>query len=157
MGPPHPPSYRTVLPNPNAPPLPAPYFDQFTTIDASNVKAPSPKLQDSLSLPPVLVDGHPANDKVVPALYREWSMNGGFLAGVANYFIKSHRKRPSVYRSPYADECSPAPSRAVTESSYGINGVGRMARDEKPRLAQDYYASLEQEDRAKIDAARKVI
>ena len=67
----------------------------------------------------------------------QWKKGGGFWAGVADYFSRSHIESTNVYQSPYTAEG------VKKEESLGQNG-----------LARDFYEKLTSEDKAKIDEAR---
>jgi hypothetical protein len=101
------------------------------------MQAPSEKLRAALIPPQMLPGGNEAKNMLVPAVYRHWSEAGGFWGGVADYFTRSRRSCPTVYRSPYTGE----------------EGV---ERDGKHRggLALEFYDRLREEDKAKIDAVR---
>jgi hypothetical protein len=98
----------------------------------SGMQHPSEKLLAALTS-----DERQAKDMLVPDVYRKWSNAGGFWSGIADYFARSRRASPTVYRSPYADE----------------DGTEENGNDRKG-LALEFYGRLREEDRAKIDAVR---
>jgi hypothetical protein len=101
------------------------------------MQQPSAELLAALGPPPLLPGGKEVKNMLVPAVYRTWSEAGGCLGGVADYFARSRRASPTVYKSPYAGE----------------DGVQEDRKDGR-ELALDFYNRLGEEDRAKIDAVR---
>lgn len=74
---------------------------------------------------------------LLPEAYRKWSNAGGFWGGIADYFARSRRASSTVYKSPYTDE-----------------EVADVDDKDRRGLAFEFYNSLREEDRAKIDAVR---
>jgi hypothetical protein len=68
------------------------------------MQQPSAELLAALAPPPMLPGGKEVKNMLVPAVYRTWSEAGGCLGGVADYFARSRRASPTVYKSPYAGE-----------------------------------------------------
>jgi hypothetical protein len=101
------------------------------------MQQPSAELLAALAPPPMMPGGKEVKNMLVPAVYRTWSEAGGCLGGVADYFARSRRASPTVYKSPYA----------------GDGGVEEDKKDGR-ELALDFYNRLREEDRAKIDAIR---
>ena len=124
-------------------------FDQ-----RSIIQDPSDRLSSAIKPRPAMPDGTPVNDKPVAEIYQQWKAGGGFWGTVAEHFIRSHLRSPSVYRSPYsADGSYTAFGRELSAGNKAEKDL-TVERGSSEGLAAGFYNGVTDEEKGKIDAAR---
>ncbi|RMZ91342.1 hypothetical protein DV736_g1421, partial [Chaetothyriales sp. CBS 134916] len=119
------PLYKSNPPIPQPIPQPQPAYQP----PKAPMAEPHPQLVAATQPRLTILRGYPVNDHPVAEQYCQWQQKAGFWGRIADYYVRKHEVKQTVYRSPF------------TARPYG------------PDLsdAQAFYQRLDESNRTKID------